>query len=141
VFDHRLDAVLAHSIGCLPWVIAAGLDEIPMLSGLAGISFAMSAQLAMLDASTLSWLGHFSPKPLRSTLKGWLVAGLPGLVWFAPDLSRLLPGMAIALPVTPLLVLLLQQLRPRYRENVTRLWLIEGCLALAASLPALLIRP
>jgi hypothetical protein len=49
--------------------------------------------------------------------------------------------MAIALPVTPLLVLLLQQLRPRYRENVTRLWLIEGCLALAASLPALLIRP
>ena len=59
-----------------------------MLTGLAGISFAMSAQLAMLDASTLSWLGHFSPKPLRSTLKGWLVAGLPGLVWFAPDFSR-----------------------------------------------------
>ncbi|HSP43578.1 MAG TPA: hypothetical protein VLO11_11950, partial [Luteolibacter sp.] len=80
VFDHRLDAVLAHSIGCLPWVIATGIEAIPVSAGLAGISFAMAAQLAMLDSSTLSWLGHFSPKPLRSTLKGWLVAGLPGLV-------------------------------------------------------------
>ncbi len=141
VFDHRLDAVLAHSIGCLPWVIATGLDEISMLTGLAGISFAMSSQLAMLDSSTLSWLGHFSPKPLRSTLKGWLIAGLPGLVWFSPRFDRLFPGVAIAVIATPLLVLLLQRLRPRYRENVTRLWLIEGCLALAASLPALLIRP
>jgi hypothetical protein len=111
-----------------------------MLPGLAGISFAMSAQLAMLDSSTLSWLGHFSPKPLRSTLKGWLVAGLPGLVWFAPDFGRLVPGMVFAVLATPLLVLLLQNLRPHYRENVTRLWLIEGCMALAASLPALLIR-
>jgi phytol kinase len=140
VFDHRLDAVLAHSIGCLPWVIATGLDEISMLAGLAGISFAMAAQLAMLDASTLSWLGHFSPKPLRSTLKGWLVAGLPGLVWFAPHFDRLFPSMVIAVLATPLLVLLLQRLRPRYRESTTRLWLIEGCMALAASLPALLIR-
>lgn len=141
VFDHRLDAVLAHSIGCLPWVIATGLGEISMLTGLAGISFAMSSQLAILDASTLSWLGHFSPKPLRSTMKGWLVAGLPGLVWFAPEFGRLFPGMAIAVLATPLLILLLQRLRPRYRGNVTRLWLIEGCLALVASLPALLIQP
>jgi len=139
VFDHRLEAVLAHSIGCLPWVIATGLGEIPMLTGLAGISFAMSAQLAMLDSSTLSWLGHFSPKPLRSTLKGWLVAGVPGLVWFAPEFSRLFPGMAIAVIATPLLVMLLQRLRPRYHNRVTELWLIEGCLALAVSLSALLI--
>lgn len=139
VFDHRLDAVLAHSIGCLPWVIATSLDEISMLTGLAGISFAMSAQLAMLDSSTLSWLGHFSPKPLRSTLKGWLVAGMPGLIWFAPDFGRLFPCMAIAVIATPLLVMLLQRLRPRYHDRVTELWLIEGCLALAVSLPALLI--
>jgi phytol kinase len=139
VFDHRLDAVLAHSIGCLPWVIATGIGGISMPAGLAGISFAMSAQLAMLDASTLSWLGHFSPKPLRSTLKGWLVAGLPGLVWFAPQFGRLFPGMALALLVTPLLVLVLQRLRPHYRENVTSLWMVEGCMALAASLPALLV--
>jgi phytol kinase len=138
VFDHRLDAVLAHSIGCLPWVIAAGLGWIAMPAGLAGISFAMSAQLAMLDASTLSWLGHFPPKPLRSTLKGWLVAGLPGLVWFAPGFDRLVPGMVIAVLATPLLVLLLQRLRPRFHRDTTRLWLIEGCLALAASSPALL---
>lgn len=141
VFDHRLDAVLAHSIGCLPWVIATGLGGIAMLTGLAGISFAMSAQLAMLDSSTLSWLGRFPANPPRSTLKGWLVAGLPGLVWFAPQFGRLVPGLAIAVLVTPLAVMLLQRLRPRYRENTTGLWLIEGCLALAASLPALLIRP
>jgi len=140
VFDHRLDAILAHSIGCLPWVIATELGVVPMLTGLAGVSFAMSSQLAMLDSSTLSWLGHFSAKPLRSTLKGWLVAGLPGLVWFAPEFDRLYPGLALAVFATPLLVLLLQKLRPHYRENVTGLWLIEGCMALAASLPALLIR-
>ena len=139
-FDHRLDAVLAHSIGCLPWVIAAGVGKISMPTGLAGISFAMAAQLAMLDSSTLSWLGCFSPKPLRSTLKGWLVAGLPGLVWLAPHVGSLLPAIACTLAATPLLVLLLQRLRPRYRDNTTTLWLIEGCLALAASSPAMLVR-
>lgn len=139
VFDHRLDAVLAHSIGCLPWVIATGLGEISELSGLAGISFAMSAQLAMLNSSTLTWLGHFSPKPLRSTLKGWLVAGLPGLIWFAPNFYQLFPGMVIALIATPLAIIFLQWARPRYRENITRLWLIEGYLALIVSLPAFLI--
>lgn len=139
-FDHRLDAVLAHSIGCLPWVIATGMGGIPMQVGLAGVSFAMASQLAMLDSSTLSWLGCFSPKPLRSTLKGWLVAGLPGLVWLAPHVGSLLPAIAAALAATPLLVLLLQRLRPRYRDNTTTLWLIEGCLALAASLPAMFVR-
>lgn len=140
VFDHRLDAVLAHSIGILPWVIVTDLGWVSMHTGLAGISFAMVAQLAMLDASTLSWLGHFSPKPLRSTLKGWLVAGLPGLVWFAPEFGRLFPGILVAMAATPMLVLMLQRLRPYYREKVTALWLIEGCLALAASSPALLTK-
>ncbi|HSP42950.1 MAG TPA: hypothetical protein VLO11_08770, partial [Luteolibacter sp.] len=140
VFDHRIDAVLAHSIGCLPWVIATGIGAIPVAAGLAGISFAMAAQLAMLDSSTLSWLGHFSPKPLRSTLKGWLVAGLPGLVWLAPHLDTLVLAMAVALAATPILVMLLHRLRPRYHDNTTVLWLIEGCLALAASTPAMFIR-
>lgn len=138
VFDHRLDAVISHAIGCMPWVLLAGSGAIPKLTGLAGISFAMAAQLAMLDASTLSWLGHFSPKPLRSSVKGWLIAALPGLVWFAPDFGRLAPGMMIALPSTFLSVMLFHRMRPQFHENITRLWLIEGCLALAASLPALL---
>jgi phytol kinase len=140
VFDHRLDAVLAHSIGCLPWVIATGMEAVPWQVGLAGVSFAMAAQLAMLDASTLSWLGHFSPRPFHSTLKGWLFAGLPGLVWLAPDFSVLVPGMAFAVLATQVLVMLLQPLRMRYRDNATVLWIIEGGMALAASLPALLVR-
>jgi phytol kinase len=141
VFDHRLDAVLAHSIGCLPWVVLAGSGTIPTLTGLAGISFAMAAQLAMLDSSTLSWLGRFSPKPLRSLLKGWLIAGVPGLIWFAPDLGRLRDGFCIALVCAFLAILLLHRFRPRYRGHVTGLWLIEGFLALAVSLPALIVRP
>lgn len=141
VFDHRMDAVLAHSIGCLPWVIATGIGQVPVEVGLAGISFAMAAQLAMLDSSTLSWLGHFPQRPMRSTFKGWLVAGFPGLVWFAPQLRALLPAMPLAVLATHMLVHLMQPLRLRYRDNATVLWLIEGVMALAASLPALLIQP
>ncbi len=141
VFDHRLDAVLAHAIGCLPWVILAGGGTLPALTGLAGVSFAMAAQLAMLDAATLSWLGHFSPKPLRSTIKGWLIAGLPGLVWFWPDYGRLLLPAGVAMVCTLMAILLLQRIRRRYRSHATGLWLIEGFLALAASLPGFFIHP
>lgn len=139
VFDHRLDAVLAHALGCLPWVVLAGGGTIPVLTGLAGVSFAMASQLALLDTATLSWLGHFHPKPLRATLKGWLIAGLPGLVWFWPDYGRLGLPVGVALMATMWATLLMHQIRPRFRGHATGLWLIEGLLALAASLSALLI--
>ncbi len=140
VFDHRLDAVLAHGIGSLPWVIMAGNGTLPTLTCLAGVSFAMATQLAMLDTATLSWLGHFSPKPLRSTLKGWLVAGLPGIVWFWPDYTRLMPAIVVALICTLVVTLLSQRARMSYRGHDTWFWLLEGFLALAASVPALLVR-
>ncbi|MFZ9937879.1 MAG: hypothetical protein ACO3JG_12610 [Luteolibacter sp.] len=138
VFDHRLDAVLAHSIGCLPWVIATGSGAVPDSAGLAGISIAMATQLALLDSSTLAWLGHFEPKPLRSSLKGWLVAGLPGLAWLVSRIDALLPALAISFAITPLWVMWLHRLRPLCRKNPTFLWLIEGAMALITSLPVLL---
>ncbi len=140
VFDHRLDAVLAHSLGCLPWVIMAGCGTLPKLTCLAGVSFAMATQLAMLDMATLSWLGHFSPKPLRATLKGWIVAGLPGILWFWPDYSRLMLAVIVALICTLMITFLSQRARKDYHGHATWLWLLEGFLALAASIPALLVR-
>ncbi len=141
VFAHRLDVVLSHAIGCMPWVLLAATGVISMDAGLAGISFAMAAQLSMLDASTLSWLGHFSAKPLRSTLKGWLIAGLPGLLWFYPDIGRLRDAAGISIIATIGVTMLLHRLRPGYRDRPTELWVIQGFLALAASLSAFFIQP
>lgn len=140
VFDHRFDVVWAHALGCLPWVVLASSATLPRLTCLAGVSFAMATQLTMVDMKTLSWLGHFSPKPLRSTLKGWLIAGLPGLVWFWPAYGRLWLPVGLALLATLLAISLLRWVRPRCRAHATGLWLSEGFLALCASLPALLIR-
>jgi phytol kinase len=141
VFDHRSDVMWAHALGCLPWVVLASGGILPKLTCLAGVSFAMATQLAMLDMTTLSWLGRFSPQPLRSTLKGWLIAGLPGLVWFWPDYGRLWLSLGMALIVSLLATSLLHRIRPRYRGHATKLWMIAGFLALAASLSALLIHP
>lgn len=140
VFDHRLDVVLAHALGCLPWVILAGSGSISKLTGLAGVSFAMAAQLAILDTATLSWLGRFAANPLRSTIKGWLIAGLPGLVWLWPDSARLMLPAGLAMVATILATWLSHRIRLRYHGHATGLWLIKGSLALAASFPALLLQ-
>lgn len=138
-FDHRLDTVLSHALACMPWVMLAALEIIPKSLGLAGISFAMAAQLALLDEATLWWLGQHEARPLRSALKGWLVAGLPGLVWLWPDALAI--GLPAALSVTASMaaVLALHRLRMCYRGSVTGLWMIKGILALAASSPAFLL--
>lgn len=138
-FDHRLDAVLAHAIGCLPWVVLAGNGTLPKLTGLAGVSFAMAALLAMLDTATLFWLGHLPQRPLRSALKGSCVAGLPGLVWLWPYYQRLVVPAGVALVTTMAATLVLNWIRPHYQGHTTRRWMITGLLALAASLPALLL--
>ncbi|MEI6177269.1 MAG: hypothetical protein WCS43_10280 [Verrucomicrobiota bacterium] len=140
VFDHRLDAVLAHALGCLPWVIMAGCGTLPKLTCLAGVSFAMATQLALLDSATVSWLEQFPLNPLRSTLKGWIVAGLPGIVWFWPDYGRLMPAVIVALIGTLAATLLSQRYRKYYHGHATWFWLLEGFLALIASTPALLVR-
>lgn len=137
-FDHRLDAVLSHAISCLPWVILADLGWISASSALAGVSFAMGAQLAILDTATRARVPGLLATPLRSPAKGFLIASLPGLVWLWPD--RYLAFCAVlGLVGMWLMTLLFRKIESGYRGHVTGLWVIQGFLALAASAPALLV--
>lgn len=138
-FDHRLDVVLSHSIACLPWVLAVDGGRESPASALAGVSFAMGAQLALLDSVTRAWITGRESAPGISALKGFLIAALPGLVWLWPQARLLaLPSVA-ALAGTAAMVLIFQPIRRRYRGHVTGLWIIKGLLALAVSSAALLI--
>lgn len=135
-FDHRMDAVLSHMIACLPWVIAVEFGWAAVSVALAGVSFAMGAQLAILDTATRTWMPHLVPTPARSVAKGFLVASLPGLVWLWPDSIRLLVPVGVALVCMWMATLLFQKIQTDCHGHVTRLWIIKGLLALAASIPA-----
>ena len=138
-FDHRLDAVLSQAIACLPWVIAAEVGWVPMSVALAGVSFAMGAQLAILDTATRRWLGYSLATPVRSVAKGFLLASVPGLIWLWPELGRGLFPLAVAIFSMGAVVVLIRKIQLNYRGHVTGLWMIEGLLALAASTPAFLL--
>ena len=140
ILDHRLDAVISHAIGCLSWSIAVERELIDSTTGLAGISFAMAVQLAIADVATQTWLHAAKPRLLRATAKGWLVAGMPGLIWLWQDAARIAPPLAIAVLLTPLVCLLSHRAESRYRGSATKLWMIKGTLALLTSAPALLLR-
>ena len=140
-FDHRLDAVLSHTIACLPWVIATEFEWVSISVALAGISFAMGAQLAILDTATRTWMPHLVATPARSVVKGFLVASLPGLIWLWPNSVRLLVPVVAALVCMWMATLLFQRIQSGYRGNVTGLWIIKGLLALAASIPAFILSP
>jgi phytol kinase len=140
VFDHRLDAVLSHAIGCLPWVIAVERGWVEPLTGLAGVSFAMAMQLGILDMATHWWLKNRPATVLRSVSKGWLFAALPGLIWFWPDYERLLIPVAVALASTAAAVAIFKQVKPQEFRHPTRLWLLKGFAALIASFPAFLLQ-
>jgi hypothetical protein len=108
-------------------------------TGLAGISFAMAALLSILDISTWVFLRSTQPSFLRSTLKGWLIAGLPGLIWLIPHAEKLALPLGISIIATMIaakLIYLIQGPQPMHQH-----WLTKGTLALAASLPALLFWP
>lgn len=139
-FDHRLDAVLSLTIGCMPWVIAAESGAVSFSMALAGVSFAMGAQLAMLDTATRACLSGFFHTPLRSALKGCLVASLPGLIGLWENSVHLILPIMAAITGMWLSALLFEKIRAAYRGHVTGLWIIEGCLALAMSTPAFLLR-
>lgn len=139
-FDHRLDAVLSYTIACLPWVIAANLGWTSASLALAGVSFAMGAQLAILDTATRTWMPQLRATPIRSAGKGLLVATLPGLVWIGAEFFKWVGPMVIAAFCIWWVVLLFQKIEARYQGTVTRRWIMKGLLALAASTPALLIR-
>jgi phytol kinase len=138
-FDHRLDAVLSHAIACLPWVVSADLGWISVPAALAGVSFAMGAQLAFLDTATRARVAGLRATPLRSPAKGFLIASAPGLVWLWPG-ARLLPVQAsLALLGMGLTTLLFRKIDSAYHGPASGLWVIQGFLALAVSFPALLI--
>lgn len=139
VFDHRLDAVLSHAIGCMPWVILVERRIISDSMGLAGVSFAMASQLGILDMATYWWLRQ-RPSPLwRSMVKGWAFAALPGLVWFWPDYSPLALPVLVALLTTAIAISAFRSVRPQDYFHPTGLWLLKGFVALLSSLPALLL--
>ncbi len=138
-FDHRLDAVLSHTIACLPWVIAADFGLVSVTAALAGVSFSMGAQLAILDTATRMWMGCLLVTPVQSVMKGLLVASVPGLVWLWSDSGRLLIPLGTAFFSMWAAVLLFQKIQSDYRGHVTGLWIIKGFLALAASTPALFL--
>ena len=138
-FDHRLDAVLSQAIACLPWVIAAELEWVTISVALAGVSFAMGAQLAILDTATRRWLGYLLVTPVRSVAKGFLLASVPGLIWLWPELGRGFFPLALAVLSMGAVVVLIRKIQLNYRGHVTGLWMIEGLLALAASIPAFLL--
>jgi phytol kinase len=138
VFDHRLDAVLSHAIGCLPWVLLAERGVVSHETGLAGVSFAMAAELGILDMATIWWRDGKPATLLHSFKKGWLFAALPGLVWMWPDYRGLALPVALAMVATVLAVMLFRPVRVQDFKRPTLLWVIKGFVSLAASLPALL---
>lgn len=136
-FDHRLDAVLSQALAAFPWVFTVTFNLLPTSIALAGVSFAIACQLALSDAAT-RW--ELEPRRLcaaSSTVKGWLFAGLAGLLWLLPLTPS--DGYAIGggLLATLLATTTFHRIRSRFPGDTTGLWLLKGALALAASFPAL----
>jgi len=138
-FDHRLDAVLSLTIASLPWVLAVDAGKSASAAALAGVSLAMGAQLSMLDTATRACLRDKPPTPLRSPLKGFVIASLPGLACLWPEGRSLLLPAATGFASIALATWILRMIHPLCRWQPTALWITQGFLALAASLPALLI--
>lgn len=139
LYDHRLDAVLAHALGCLPWVIAVERDLIPADTGLAGISFAMATKLGILTMATHGRL-HSTPASLpRSLTKGWMAAALPGLLCLWPGSPSLFLAIGLAVATSSLGILVFRPSHPITHHHPTHLWLMNGFVAFLSSLPALLL--
>lgn len=136
---HSIRAVIGVTIACLPWLIANAGDYVPTATALAGISMAMATQLAILDMSTWVYLSKGKPSIRRSIPKGWLIAGLPGLIWIAPHTLQLLAPMGLSLLAGAVSVKIIQLAQGNEAKH--QHWLIKGTLALISSTPALLFWP
>lgn len=139
-FDHRLDAVISHAIGSLPWCLAVERGLVDTRVALAGLSFAMAIQLAFADIATRHYLAPGHMNWGRATTKGWLVAGLPGLLWLWKDYPRLAAPIGIAMALTPVTAWLCHRLETRHEVRATPLWMIRGFVSLACSTSALILR-
>ena len=138
-FQHRLDVVISHAIACLPWVLACATGIITPAIGLAGISFAMATQLALLDHSTRRRTGQKN-LPARSLAKGLLFAAAPGLILLGIDPRLLILPIALNILATSLLLPLNTRAGIALEtKHSSGLWFGKGLASLAASLPALLL--
>ena len=135
--EHRLDVVTSHAIAAMPWVLASATKIIPPDVGLAGVSLAMATQLAQLDHSTRRHIDA-SIQPLRSIVKGFAFAALPGLLWLLPYPLLAPVGFAIAAAFLALPLSTFVGLKLR-KTNDPAFWMLKGTISLAASLPALLL--
>ncbi|WP_035603225.1 hypothetical protein [Haloferula sp. BvORR071] len=136
-FDHRLDAVISHAIGSLPWCLAVDRGFLDSRVALTGLSFAMAIHLTMTTLATRRYLHPGRAALLYSVVKGWGVAGLAGLLWLWKDNQALAWPATIALVLTPAVALLSDALESRLSASVV--WTLRGTLALLCSTPALLM--
>ncbi|WP_367872374.1 hypothetical protein [Luteolibacter sp. Populi] len=138
-FDHRLDAVISHAIGTLPWCLAVDRGILNDRVALAGLSFAMAIHLSITTLATRRYLAPDRPALLRAMAKGWGIAGLAGLIWLWRDYQNLVLPVTISLALTPLAALLAHRIESRLSPTVV--WTLRGTLALLCSIPALLLIP
>ena len=109
--------------------------------GLAGISFAMASQLAMMKMATHWWLWG-GPAGLAGTLaKGWVCAALPGLLWLWADARSLALPAGCAVAASFVWLGTNRNLRPQEARHATLMWVLQGFAALLCSLPALMYDP
>jgi phytol kinase len=140
-FDHRLDAVLSHAIGCLPWVLAVERGVLAAETGLAGISFAMANQLGMMTVATHASVHDRQAYVTKTMLKAWGCGALPGLLWLWRDWNGLAVPLAMAVAISWIAIMVFRKMSPQPGSNATRLWVIQGLVALLCSLPAIWFAP
>jgi phytol kinase len=136
-FDHRLDAVLSHAIGCLPWVVAVERGWLAADVGLAGISFAMATQLGMMSVATDASVHHRTARLPRDMLKGWVCGALPGLLWLWVDRLALTVPTGLAVLGSCLTVWIFRKTSVQPVSGPTSWWVLQGLVALLSSLAAL----
>ncbi|MCW1915473.1 hypothetical protein OJ996_17945 [Luteolibacter sp. GHJ8] len=139
-FDHRLDTVISHALGSLPWCLAVDRGSLEPSIALAGLSFAMAIQLTIADVATRHHLDPGHPRFARAILKGWIIGGLPGLLWLWHGFDRIaLPALA-ALLLTPFVAWCCHRIECRRLVSETSLWMARGILSLICSSTVLFTR-
>jgi phytol kinase len=141
VFDHRLDAVLSHAIGCLPWVIAVEQGWLEEEIALAGVSFAMAAQLAMMSVATDREVGRTPRRLVWTIAKGWGAGATPGLIWLWRDAERFAWPVAVSMLASAVVVSVFRNLRVRDPAHATRLWIAQGAAALSSAVLGIMAMP
>lgn len=136
-FHHGFTTILSLAIACLPWVVLAGLEWISMATGLLGVSIAAATHDAMLEQAICWWRGVRRFQWWRYLGKGWLIAGVPGLVWLPAYTEKLAIFILISMGLGILALRLLIVWEPLAQRDPKKWWLLKGGLAFATSTVAL----